>query len=203
MVALVGGVGGIATLTTPSPGWAEVVPQVNQGNTTTGSLWKKKAGAGEAGPYQWDSSLSVRMGIIVIAYSGPDPENLIDGTQVSAEGANAQQLDHNSLTPSQQQHWHMLGVVSNSAAPDDNVVTWTQPGAYGEQAEIASTHATLANVHMALSDRELPSGAATGVQSNLITGGVNRQLVGLEAIVRVPTIDPIVPYQLSQYTGFY
>ncbi len=202
-VALVGAVGGATVISTPSPGWSEIIPQVNQSNTTTGSLWKKHCLPDEAGPYQWDASLSIRMGIIVIAYSGADPNDLIDKGQTSAEGALAQQLDHNSLQPSTPRCWHLMATVSNSAAPDDNVITFTEPGAYYEYADIASTHATNANCRLALADAELPDASATGVKSVLITGGVNRQLVGLEAILRIPTTDPTAEYVLSQYAGFY
>jgi hypothetical protein len=186
LVAAVGSVGGANVVSAASEGWTEIVPQVNQGTTTTGSLWKKRAGPGEAGPYQWNGDNARRMAIIVIAYDGPDPSDLLDPGQASAEGASAQQLDHNSLNPSELRHWHLLATFSNSSSPDDGLVTFDQPPGYNEYAEIASTHATSANVHMALADRELFATAATGVQSVTISGGVNRQLVGLELILRVP-----------------
>jgi hypothetical protein len=203
MLAFVAAVGGVTTISTPSPGWSEVIPQLTQGSTITGSLWKKKAGTSEAGPYQWDVTASLRMGIIIVAYSGADPNDVIDVGQTSIEGTSAQQLDHNSLVPSAPRCWHLLCTASNSAAPDDNLVTLSPPDPYGEQAETASTHASNANVHMDVADRELPDAGVTGVRTVAITGGVNRQLVGIEAILRVPTSMPYPYYQISQYAGFY
>jgi hypothetical protein len=187
LVAAVGSVGGANVISAASEGWTEIVPQVNQGTTTTGSLWKKRAGPGEAGPYQWDGDNARRMAIIVIAYEGPDPSDLLDVGQASAEGASSQQLDHDSLNPSELRHWHLLATFCNSSSPDDGAVSpFGHPIGYNKYAEIASTHATSANVHMALADRELFSAAPIGVQSVTISGGVNRQLVGLEFVIRVP-----------------
>jgi len=115
MLALVASVGGANTITSAS-GWTEVGTQFEQATTTVGSLWKKKAGAAEAGPYQWDGLNARRMGIIVVAYTGPDPTDVVDGANVSSEGATAQQLDHNSLTPGAAFDWHILATCSNSAS---------------------------------------------------------------------------------------
>jgi hypothetical protein len=186
MLAFVATVGGANTITSAS-GWVEVGTQVTHATTTTGSLWKKECGAGEAGPYQWDGASSRRMGIIVVAYTGADPTDLVDGANVASAGATAQQFDHGTLTPGAAFDWHILATCSNSATPDDDAVAFTQPAGYAEQAEISSEHATSANVRMALADRELPDTSATGTQSVTITGGVSRSLVGLEVVIRVPT----------------
>jgi len=192
MLAFVATVGGANTITSAS-GWTEVGTQVTQATTTTGSLWKKKAGASEAGPYQWDGASARRMGIIVVAYTGADPTDVIDGANVSAEGATAQQLDHDSLTPGAAFDWHILCTCSNTATPDDDAVHFNQPAGYAEQAEISSTHASSANVRMALADRELLDTSATGVASVTIDGGVNRSLVGFEVVIRVPSGDAAAP----------
>lgn len=200
MLAFAASVGGANTISSAS-GWTEVGTQVTHATTTTGSFWKKKAGVSEAGPYQWDGLNARRMGVIILAYVGADPTDMVDGSNVSSEGATAQQLDHDSLTPGSPDNWHILGTCSNSASPDDNAVHFNQPANYVEQAEIASTHATSANVHMALADRELPDASATGVQSVTIDGGINRALVGLEVIIRAPSANVSVNAGIAAVTA--
>jgi len=206
LLAFVSTVGGTATHTNSVGGFTEIGTQVTQAATTTVSLWKKLAGVGEAGPYTFDVATGRRFAIIVTAWTGADPADLVDGVNVSSEGATGQQLDHNSLTPGAAFNWHILGTASNTATPDDAVVTFNPPAGYIELAEVWSAHTASANARASLAARELLDTAATGVQPVTINGGVDRSLAGFEVVIRVPTgvVTPErVPALASQYGGYY
>src|SRR6266508_4507388 len=196
-------VGGVSTHSNTAGGCTDLGSQFLQGSTTAVSMWKKKAGVAEAGPYTFDAGAARRWAIIATCWTGADPTDVVDGANVSSEGAAAQQLDHNSLTPGAAFDWHIIATASNTTAPDDGLVSFAQPGGYEELAEVASTHATSANARASLAVRELPDTSATGVQSVTITGGVNRQLAGFEVVIRVPATGatPISVTDSGQITG--
>src|SRR6266508_2184630 len=179
-------VGGVSTHSNTAGGCTDLGSQFLQGSTTAVSMWKRKCGAAEAGPYTFDAGAARRWTIIATCWTGADPTDVVDGANVSSEGAAAQQLDHNSLTPGAAFDWHIIATASNTTAPDDGLVSFAQPGGYEELAEVASGHATSANARASLAVRELADTSATGVQSVTITGGVSRQLAGFEVVIRVP-----------------
>lgn len=177
--------GGAATHTNTGGSLTRIHTDFTQANTLVLSTWKKKCGSSEAGPYTFSIGATTRrIGVICHAYAGGNSTDIVEVVGTTA-GASAQSLAIPGVTPGGTLRWHILFEASNSATPDDDAVTFTQPANYTEDNELTSEHATSANARMAYAHRELPDASATGDKTFNIAGGVNRALVG-SSIVLVP-----------------
>ena len=168
-------VGGAATHTNTAGGCTQIGSALTQGSTTTMSRWKKKAGAGEAGPYSFAFAATLRAVVVVRAYVGGDATDIVEDAP-ALQGTSAQSLALTGVDPAAVGGWHLLAEASNSAAGAS--VTFTQPAGYTERHDLATGHATNANACLGFAERVLADDAATGTQTFSISGGVNRALVG-------------------------
>lgn len=168
-------VGGAATHSNTAGSCTQVGSQLTQGNTTTLSLWKRKAGASEAGPYTFGFGASLRAVVIARAYSGGDTSNIVESSPTLVSDS-AQSLAVTGVDPAADGGWHLLLEAANSVA--GGATNFSQPTNYTERHDVASAHPSNANACLGFAERVLPDAAATGNQTFTISGGVNRAIVG-------------------------
>jgi len=132
------------------------------GTVTVASTWKKKCGAGEAGPYTFSFGGSTRRAVIIaVAYSGGDATDIVESAPAGvASGASDSSLAVPGVDPAGLGTTHLVWEFSRTAGgvqQDFNAIT-----NYPETVEVSSTHATNANANAAVSTRALPNANATG-----------------------------------------
>lgn len=159
----------------------QVVAATTQGNTTTISVWKKKVTSTSTVTYTFEWDISLRATISVLGWEGGDETDIIEQA-TTPNGTNAQSLGITGVTPQGTGRVHILMEASNSAGGGS--VTFTQPANYTEQFDFASAHASNANSCHSTSYRALPDGSAVGSQTFSISGGTNRQLIGVSILLK-------------------
>jgi hypothetical protein len=172
--------GGIVTPAAPA-GWTQIGATQTAGaggGIQSLSVWRKFAGVGEAGPYQFDngSGLNRRMTLSIRAWSGVNTTNPLEGTVQQGAATGVTSHTHAASTSSGADRvWVLATAKSTDAGATTTINT---PAGFTETADQCSAHATNPNANAALHFKAVGSGS-TGTQQVTSPDGTNQHWLGV------------------------
>lgn len=153
-------VGGTGAHSNTAGSATRVHNDLSSGSVIVTSSWKKKCGAGEAGPYTFDFGGSSRRAVILCrAYSGCDSTDAVEEAPTQTT-ASATSLAVTGVDPAGTGGLHI--VLGASRVASGVTQNFTEPASYPEQLEVQTNHATNPNADAAWFERALPNASATG-----------------------------------------
>jgi hypothetical protein len=165
MLAQFSSIGGAATHAAPD-GWARQGSQVTSGGASM-SVWRKRAGATEAGPYQFNSGATGnrRMVLQIRAFTGADPTAPVEGEPGVVVETNATSLTHPALeVAGENRRWVLF--TAKATATADTTSTLNTPAGFVETADTTTTSATLANTNAGIHHNQV-SGTSPDTYSDV------------------------------------
>lgn len=182
MVGVLTSVGGTATHSAPDTNWVQVGGGTLVGSTTMTTVWRKLAGASEAGPYVFSIGATARRVLLSVrVWSGVDPTTFLDGVPQEVTGQQSGTITHANLTPAGVGRLHVLVTAKNTAVGVSSALT--EPAGYTETADRTTAHATNANANHGVHYKRLTTADPTGALAVTSTDTAARQWAGLGFLI--------------------
>ena len=176
--------GGTVTHAAPA-GWTQVGSTVFHSGVGL-SVWRKFAGANEAGPYQFDTggAGNRRIALSVRAFSGVNTTNPLDDTVKTVSASTALNLTHPASTSQGAGRVWVLATAKTTALGGTS--TLNIPAGFTETTDHVTAHATLANINAGLHYKTGVGSGSTGTQQVTSPDTETATWVGL-SFVLVPS----------------